>query len=144
VDYAVTVRVTQRPADLCQNAMDHRDRELPELPHDRVERSSFDELDDAEQQAIDLVDGVDGDDVRMTQPSGGAGLALEPLDHPGAMEHRRRHDLDGDLAIEADLVREVHGGHAAASEFAVDVVRPERSLPKALEELLGGALLGRD
>jgi len=66
----------------------------------------------------------------MLQVGGGHDLSHEPL---GA-EYRRglgmKH-LDGDLARVADVALEVDGGHAAATEFAVEGVAVGESAGEA-------------
>ena len=99
----------------------------------------------------------------MAERGGGAGFALEALDHAVAVDQRRRHHLDGDLAVQRHLVRQVDRGHAAAAELAQHVVFTEGGLAEELllflphaigaagarcrcDKLLGGqgALLTRD
>ena len=65
---------------------------------------------------------VDRDDGRVVQRCGRLGLAAEPgLERlvPGQVDAER---LDGDGAIEPDVVRSVHLGHAATSDDAIELV----------------------
>ena len=57
----------------------------------------------------------------MLQVGGGLDLGEEPLgaDHGGELGAQH---LDRDLAIVLEVVREVHGGHAARAELALDAV----------------------
>ena len=60
-------------------------------------------------------------DVRMLQIRGGLDLGEEPLgaDHGGELGPQ---DLERDLAIVSEVVREVDGGHAALAQLALDPV----------------------
>ena len=67
---------------------------------------------------------VNGDDVRMVQPGDGDRLAPESLgDHRIGGEVRLQ-PLDGDLAIELDVGRQPHLGHAALRDPPLEVVSP--------------------
>ena len=57
----------------------------------------------------------------MLQVGGGPDLAEEPLgaDHGGELG---AHELDGDLAVVPEVLREVDGRHAAGAELALDAV----------------------
>ena len=57
----------------------------------------------------------------MLQVSGGLDLGQEPRGADDCGEFRAQ-DLDGDLAVVLEVVREVHGGHAASAELALDPV----------------------
>ena len=82
VNDAVAVGVPERVTNLGQDGLHHRDRQRADLVDDRVESPPLDVLHDEVQDLLALLDGVNGDDVRMTQRCGRARLALEPLDHP--------------------------------------------------------------
>ena len=59
--------------------------------------------------------------ARVRQPRGGADFAQEPF----ATERRAKigmQDLEGDVAIVLDVVREVDGGHATLTQLALDPV----------------------
>ena len=55
----------------------------------------------------------------MLQVGGRPDLAEKPLgaDHGGEL---RAHDLDGDLAVVPEILRQVDGGHAAGPELALE------------------------
>ena len=57
----------------------------------------------------------------MLQIGDGLDLAEEPLGADDGGELRPKH-LDGDLAVVLEVVGEVHGGHAAGAELALDPV----------------------
>src|SRR6185437_15914613 len=78
---------------------------------------------------------MDVDDVRMVELRRRARLGEEAVPHPLAIGEAREHHLDGDAAVELEVVREEHGGHAAAAELALDLVLAQRRAPELLEEL---------
>ena len=57
----------------------------------------------------------------MLQPGGDADLLEEPVRSEGGGEVGAE-DLQGDLAVVAEVVGEVHCGHPAAAELALDAV----------------------
>ena len=61
------------------------------------------------------------EDVGVLQGRDRADLPHEPLgaDHGGELGAE---DLDGDLALVAEVLGEVHGGHAALAELALDPI----------------------
>jgi hypothetical protein len=59
------------------------------------------------------------ENMRMLQTGCGADLAQEALAAEGGAEVRMEH-LDRDVAVVLQIVREVHGGHAAGAEFPVE------------------------
>jgi len=66
---------------------------------------------------------MDGDDVRVLQGGGGAGLQDKALLVVGVGGELDRQNLDGDLALQAGLVGAVDGAHAAqADQFFKDVL----------------------
>src|SRR5438034_436323 len=72
----------------------------------------------------------------MAQRRGDLRLTPEPLDRrgPTAQQLGRQH-LDGDLAVEPDVVRQVHETHASATQDAEDVVLAEGGFLEVAEEL---------
>ena len=85
-------------------------------------------------QVLDLPDGVNGDDVRVTHVCHCHRLLPEATHHPLASEEGGGHHLDRDLAIQRHLMCEVHRCHAASTELAKDLELAGR----------GAAKLGRD
>ena len=63
-------------------------------------------------------------DVRVDQPRGGLCLALEARDEGGVVGEMLGQQLDGDLALEAQVHREMDGRHAAEAEPALEPVAP--------------------
>ena len=59
---------------------------------------------------------VERDDVRMPQARSCPGLASEAFAQHRSSCLIRRQDLDGDIAIERELMRKVHGAHPAATK----------------------------
>ena len=57
----------------------------------------------------------------MLQARRGADFAQEPFAAKRRTQVGVQH-LDGDIALVLEIVREVHGGHAAGAEFAVEAV----------------------
>ena len=79
----------------------------------------------------------------MLQVGDGLDLAEEPL---GA-DHGREvgaQDLDGDLALVAEVAREIDGGHAALAELALDAVAVGEDRAEALNGVGQAELSARD
>jgi hypothetical protein len=57
----------------------------------------------------------------MLQPGGEADLPLEPLEAETRGQVGMEY-LDGDRPVVAEVVREIHGRHAAAAELALESV----------------------
>jgi hypothetical protein len=64
---------------------------------------------------------VQRQDVRMIEPCREADLAEEPLP-PECLRDASAKHLDCDVALVSEVVREVHGGHAACAEFAFQAI----------------------
>ena len=58
----------------------------------------------------------------MREPGRRARLAQESLAHLGGVRQERREHLEGDLAIELDVLSEVDHAHSASPELALNVV----------------------
>ena len=69
----------------------------------------------------------------MLQRRGDADLLEEPLGADGGGELLAQH-LDRDVAIVPHVAREVHGGHAAAPELALDLVAARERRRESLGE----------
>ena len=63
-------------------------------------------------------------DVGVHQARGGLRLALEARDERGIVGEVLGEQLDRDLALQAQVEREVHGGHPAEAEPALQAVAP--------------------
>ena len=64
------------------------------------------------------------DDVGVHQPRGRLRLALEARHERRVVGEVLGEQLDGDLALQAQVEREVHGGHPAEAEPALQAVAP--------------------
>ena len=89
--------------------------------HHQVEGAALDV------RVLALVEDVD--DVRVREPGGGAGLALEPVGERGVVAEAAVHGLDRAHAVETDVDGLVDGGHATACDAATDPVAPVEEVP---------------
>jgi len=71
---------------------------------------------------------VDGDDVRVVQVGSGLCLAAEPLDERRLARVLGEKSLERDQAIQRFVAREVHLGHAAVGELALDPISVRKDL----------------
>src|SRR5262249_48037959 len=78
-----------------------------------------------EVNAVDLVDVVDGTEVRMVNGGGQAGLALEALQDWCPRASRKVRHLEGHLAAQPRILGQVDGAHAASAEFLEDAIAAE-------------------
>jgi hypothetical protein len=109
------VRNLQRVGDLDADRHDALGRQRRD-GGEPIERRPFQVLQDDEVAAILLADIVDGTDIRVVQPRGGAGFTLQPLDRlriPGDLIGQQ---LDCDEPPEARVLGLVDDAHTAASE----------------------------
>ncbi len=83
-------------------------------------------LADVEPPVVGLVDLVDRADVGMVEGRGRLGLLPKPLLGCLVAGQVRREELDGDLSLQARVVRRVHDPHAAVAQFGTDHIRAER------------------
>ena len=60
--------------------------------------------------------------MRVREAGRHAGLAKEPVARLRIAGQVRRQDLDGDVAVELHVAREVHHAHASAAELALERV----------------------
>jgi hypothetical protein len=72
--------------------------------------------------APELVRPVDGDDVRVGERGGGAGLAQEPLAEVDLVAERRWKRLDRDVSVEMDVAGQVDDSHSASPELALEEI----------------------
>ncbi len=102
-----------------------------------AEGFALDVAHDEEHEAAHLADAMNRDDVRVREAGGRAGLAHEPLTRLRCRCQVRREDLDGHVAIELHVAREVDHSHTASAELALErVFTGEGRLQ--VEELGGG------
>jgi hypothetical protein len=99
----------------------------------RAQRLALDERHHVVQQPARAPRVEQRQDVRVLQRRGDADLREEPLGPHGRRELLVQH-LDGDAAAVPQVAREVHGGHAAAPELALDRV----AAGERLREPVGG------
>jgi len=78
------------------------------------------------QRAVVLAEIHDADDGRMRQARGGAGFLLELFARAGVGEQRGRKHLDGDDAVERELLGQPDGRRAAGAEQLLDLVARQR------------------
>ena len=132
MDDVVAMRVIERLGHLMRDlhGVDHRQRLLPReaLP----QRIAFDERHDVEQQPAGLAVVVQLEDVGMLQAGGDLDLAQKALGAEGRAQLRAQH-LDGDPALEAQVVGEKDHGHPAAANLTLHGVaaRKRRCEPRA-------------
>ena len=134
VHHLVPVGVVQRGRDLAGDGQGVRQRQLP-LPLEPLpERAALHVGHDVEEQLAGLAGVVDRKDVRVGETGGELDLAEEPL---GADRGREvgPEDLEGDLAVVAEVLGQEHDGHAALTELALEAVAAGET---ALELLLAG------
>ena len=74
------------------------------------------------QACIRLARVVDRDDVGMIEARSEPRLAEKALAKLGVVDVTRREDLEGDVPVEASVVRPVHLAHAAASDQLLNLV----------------------
>jgi hypothetical protein len=89
------------------------------------QRAALEQFHDEEAHAVLEADVVDGEDVRVVQRAGRAGLELEPT--PALRIGRRRfgQHLDGDRAIETCVAGPVDLAHATGAQRCEDLVWTE-------------------
>ena len=94
--------------------------------HLGAQRSPDEELGHQVARLVLLAEVVDGDEVRMVQPAGGAGLELESLQLLGpALDHAGVEHLDGDVAAHAGVARAPHDAGCAAAQQRAHLVGSE-------------------
>ena len=85
-------------------------------------------------KARHLAERVQRHDMRVTQARGGACLAPEAFPHLGRARVLGGQHLDGDIAVERELVGQVDGAHPSAPEEALDPVLKTDRLGERLEK----------
>src|SRR5207237_102185 len=149
MDDALSVREGERAADLAEDDPRQVDVELSTLDDHRLQRPALDVFHDEVHERLRLLDAEDLDDVRVAQCRRRLCFALEPVDHARLRDEIGEHGLDGDLAIQRQVERQIDGGHAAPSELTVDVIVAEGRVLEDREERIdlldaehGGAVDG--
>ncbi len=90
-----------------------------------AQRLSLDQLHRDEERAVRLADVVDGQDVRVIQRGGRAGLLLEARAGLAIAGDVGGKDLDGDLPAEPGVASEVDLPHSSGAERGADLVGTE-------------------
>ena len=121
VDHAVAVGVVERVGDFGRDPDRIVDRELLLAGQPIAQRFALDERHHVVSGAVHFARVDQAEDVRMLQGRDRLDLAQEPLgtDDRGELGLQ---DLDGDLAVVLEILREIDGGHAARAELALDAI----------------------
>jgi len=117
---ACVVRGAEPGADGARDARDLGERHL--LREQIRERAPLDELHRDELAILVIADVVRPEDVRMRHAARELHLAPQHLDLLARPREARLEDLDCDLLVELDVVREIDVPHPAAAQHAEDVV----------------------
>ena len=142
VDHAVPVGVVQRRGDLGgdPDRVGHGELLLPVEP--APERLPLDEGHDVEEEAVGLARVEQRQDVRVLEVGGELDLGQEPLGADHGRELRAQ-QLERDLAVVLQVLREVHRRHAAGADLTFDPVAVgERYLEAVLQLGHGGLWWG--
>jgi hypothetical protein len=91
----------------------------------RRQRSPLDQLHRQKQAVVDVLDRVDGDDVRMIQCGRGARFLVEAPESIWIARIVRREHLDGDVAAETRVARSIYFSHPATAEQRANLVRTD-------------------
>jgi hypothetical protein len=121
VDDAALVRVLQRVRHLARQLHRVVHRELPLSLEPSAERLALHERHHVVQLPVCAAGIEQRQDVRVLERRGKLDLLEESL-WPEHRTELRVQDLDCHLPAVPNVLRQVHGGHAAASELALDVV----------------------
>ena len=133
---ALRVRVGQRPRDLADQPYAIAGRHRATLPNALGERFPFDERHHVEDEAVDLVDGMNRDYVRVRQLGGEPRFAQEAVAQ--SLRLVGREELDRDEAVEVDLAREIDDSHPAATQLANDRIATRQGELEGVKERVGG------
>ena len=87
-----------------------------------LQRLPFEQLHGDEVPSIELVDLMDGADVRVVQGRGGPRFPLKALNRLAIARVFCRQKLQGDVAPEFDVLGFVHYTHATTAQFFQDAV----------------------
>ena len=91
-----------------------------------AQRLSVHQFHRQEVDAVDVFDRVDGDDVRVGERGDGARFLGEAFAALVTERHQRRQHLQGDAAMQAEVVSGIHLAHPAGADRGGDAVVPER------------------
>ena len=121
VDHAVLVRVLERVGHGDRDLDRFVDAELGLAVELGAERLAVDERHHVVEEAVGGAGIEEREDVRMLQRRGGLDFHHEAVgaDHGGELGLQ---DLERHLAVVLQVLGQVHGGHAALAELALDQV----------------------
>ena len=135
------VRGRQRARDFARDPPGLGDGERALAIEPLAQALALDQRHHDPRDARGLADAVDGDDVRVAQLGGRLRLAPEPGDQRGRGDVGPQH-LDGDGALEPDILRLVDVGKAAPAEQPAERERVAQRLREALALIVPDVLRG--
>ncbi len=91
----------------------------------RSQCPALEQLHDRDRSVVDDGELVNREDARVREGGDRARLGLEPAAHFRIGRGVRRHDLDGNVAVEPRIARPIHLAHAARSDGLDDFVLGE-------------------
>ena len=121
MDDVVRVRVRERVGDFAREADRLVDGELAFALEAPAQRLARDVRHHVEERALELAGVVEREDVRMLQAREQRDLAAKALGRLSVGDFGVD-ELERDLAIVPDVVREIDGRHPAAADLALDLV----------------------
>ena len=124
MDDAARVRRGQTLGDRRANVHRIAPRHWP-LRQPRPKRVPLEQLHDGDGHVVDDRELVNRQDAGVRERGDGPRLGLEAPPHLGIGGDVRRHDLDGDVAIEPRVARAIHLAHAAGPDGFDDLVLGE-------------------
>ncbi len=143
MDDLLLVGVVKRVGHLLENHDCFVERQPLALLQHFLQRAPFQELHCVPEKLASGRNPVDGNDVGMIQGRGGLRFPLEAFDAVAERQLRRQH-LDGHLAVQGQLVGEVHHRHSAAAERTPNLKLADGVLPQQLLHVLqAGGVDGR-
>ena len=129
MDDASTVRIGQRPRDLAQHACGVGGWQWPTRAESLAKRLALHVAHDEEDEAARFTYAMNGDDVGVRESSGRASLTNKAFARLVCEGQVRRKHLDGDVAIQLHIAREIDHAHPAPAELALErVLASQRAL----------------
>ena len=122
------VGVIQRAGDIEIDCLRQLDRQRRGFRHDGLQGASLDIVHREKQELAGFLEAEDRRNVSVAKGRGDARFPPESLEQGSGLaggprrEQARIHYLDRNLAVQRDLMGEVHYTHATATQFAHDVV----------------------
>jgi len=123
---ALLVSGSQRIGDPNRHREDlfYRQPACQDLP---VQRLAFHQLHRQEMHAAGLLDGLNGDDVRMVERRDGARLSSKALEAGRIEGHRGGQDLQGDVAAERGIGGPIDLAHPARAQRTDNLIMSKTS-----------------